>query len=167
MFATAEPAAHRRQRRSRQVARGLVALAAAQRTLQKHHGGGSGSMGSRDHARARQQPGQQQRPDRPDWLCRKCVGTDTKPFRNYGDRVACFKCKLGKAFCHKENVTAPPPRSLAARQVQQQREGARVAKLVKENARLEKLLAKSKDEGDKGGEEQDTEEAETVVQVFE
>ena len=32
---------------------------------------------------------------------------------------------------------------------------------------MEKLLAKSKDEGDKGGEEQDTEEAETVVQVFE
>jgi hypothetical protein len=100
---------------------------------------------------------------RPDWLCRLCEGTDGQPFRNFGSRTACFKCARAKGSCH---LVAPPPRSLAERQVRQQREGDRVLKLQKECERLQKLLkAGAKDkEADNGEEELVVEEFDYTVE---
>ena len=93
-------------------------------------------MGKRDHG-----PG-----TRPDWLCRTCTSADGSPWKNFGSRSSCFKCRVDKGQSFKANVEEPPPRAprtLAQRQVQQQRlaeKDSRVTKLQTELNRVKQLL---------------------------
>ena len=84
-----------------------------------------------------------------DWQCKKCEGSDGRPFRNYGWRGVCKNCKCHKGAC-KPNVPDPTTRkvSLAERQQAQiradakaKRNAAELAKLRKDNAALLKAAS--------------------------
>ena len=74
-------------------------------------------------------------PTKLDWYCKRCPDdrNKDKKFRNFGRNVRCFKCNVVKGTCfHSKIPLAParaPTRSLAARQVGQQKEADKVAKL--------------------------------------
>jgi len=74
-------------------------------------------------------------PTKLDWYCKRCPDdrNKDKKFRNFGRNVRCFKCNVVKGTCfHSEIPLAParaPTRSLATRQVGQQKEADKVAKL--------------------------------------
>ena len=109
-----------------------MAIAQTQQVLSRHHGTPPEMQRTRDAA------------SKENWLCRKCVGKDAEPYRNFGHRTACHKCGLAKSACHKANVQPPPPRSLADRQVTVQKEAARIKELEKRNAALAKQLEQAK-----------------------
>ena len=89
---------------------------------------------------------------RADWYCKHCPDdrNAAQQFRNFASRLQCKKCGIAKGKCFKSNVepkapTTRPAKTLAVRQVAQQRqtdaESKRVASLQRENAQLQKKLA--------------------------
>jgi len=158
---TAEPAAHRRQRRERQIAKGVLAVRAARNWLGAHHGGG---MAGRDRSKA-------------DWFCKSCKTADGSAYKNFGTRTSCRVCGLTKGACFGRVAGSQAPSisvgpTYAERQVrlQQQEElrkkTARVAEL---EARLKKqesgAPAARKEAG--GGDEPDADMLEEPVREFE
>ena len=91
---TGEQSWHRRARRQRQAARGILAVARAERLLRSHHGGGmppgTGRKACNDKKEAT---------PKDDWLCKTCTGKDGLPFRNKGFRMQCLVCKVEKGAC--------------------------------------------------------------------
>lgn len=63
--------------------------------LQRHHGAG---MAARDGSR------------KDDWLCKRCKDSDGRPFKNFGSRDACMRCKVdkGRSCGGKPPSTKPP-----------------------------------------------------------
>ena len=97
--ATAEPASHRRKRKQRQIARGILAVQAARHLLETHHGGGMAG-----HGRHQKNP-------KEDWTCKTCDDKDGKKFVNFGSRKACLRCGLSKGVCF--GAKAPLPNASA------------------------------------------------------
>ena len=147
-----EPSWHRNQRKQRQLARGVVAatklrvdLGATARNdafkrLSCHHGSAIGSMAPQEKKH--------------DWLCKSCKGADGKPFCNFGFRLVCKHCNIGKGSCFGGRTATQQPahRTLAAKQVMAQKQADK-AKLVekkrddaekakKENEKLKKEIEK-------------------------
>ena len=79
-----------------------------------------------------------------DWMCKKCVGADGTPFRNFGCRMQCMRCNGHKQWCHLANVPVDPPRkvTLAQKQVRDQQRADKETRA--KNAKLEAELAKVK-----------------------
>ena len=92
--ATAEPASHRRKRKQRQVARGILAVRATRSLLEEHYGGGMAGHGHR------------QLQHKEDWTCKTCEGKGGKKFVNFGSRSSCLRCGLSKGACF--GAKAPP-----------------------------------------------------------
>ena len=125
-----EPAWHRNRRHHRQRARGVLAahkcgirtnlstLAAAARRLDRHHGSSSGGQMATSQRK-------------PDWLCKSCKGVDGKPFRTFGSKAECWKCKIQKGHCFLRNVeaSAPSRSSFAEKQLQKEASEKRQTKL--------------------------------------
>ena len=94
---TAEPAWHRRERRDRQAARGLLAVANAKALLRQHHGGGMG--------------GPRQKELR-DWACRTCTDHSGRPYRNYAWREQCRLCHESKGRVFGRYFDLPAPKAV-------------------------------------------------------
>ena len=87
-----------------------------------------------------------ERDHKADWLCKKCVDDKGDKFRNFAVRRTCFKCHVDKGMVFHSDVKQPPPRSLAHRQVQQQRDSDAVAKKLRDkDAKITALAAKVKE----------------------
>ena len=81
-----------------------------------------------------------------DWFCNRCLDPKGDKFTNFGKRSRCFKCHVDKSRCFHSDVQQPPPRSLAHRQAQQQRDSDAVAKRLRDkDAKIAALAAKVKE----------------------
>ena len=106
--------------------------------LTAHHGTAKEPMPRRHEAAAAER--------KPDWHCKRCHDDrdKSKRFRNFGRNDRCFKCNVAKGACFHSEVqvatTRSPTRSLATRQVGQQREADKLAKVQAELQRCKKLL---------------------------
>ncbi len=82
-FLSTESAWHRRARRQRQAARGIVAISKAYACLHGHHGGGMPSKGQHVLNRVREEIATSRSAS---WTCGQCG------FYNFGHREKCHKC---------------------------------------------------------------------------
>ncbi len=128
-LATAEPAWHRRQRRARQWARGVIALQRAYSVHSAHHGGGMGKGGQKGNNIKFN-----------DWRC----PINDCSFLNYGFRSRCKRC----------DAYPSPPRipkgagkgsgghtSLAQRQIATERASLREKQQAEQAEKLRKRVA--------------------------
>ena len=119
-----EGALHRRERKRRAAAKGVLRTAAS--LLQDHHGSriparvaehiGMGYVGPGRTSQGQGQPGKGNN----DWNCKWCKGSDGQQFRNFMDRKSCRLCNVAKSFAYqhpRSGEVRKPSTSLAERQV--------------------------------------------------
>ena len=77
------------------------------------------------------------------WFCRSCKNDDGQPFRNFGHRSTCYRCRLHKGVCFGGKATSggPPSRSTyGEQQVRQAEAAAKHAKaLAAKQAEIDRL----------------------------
>ena len=121
-----EGAQHRRQRKQRSAAKGVLRTAAS--LLSGHHGSkvpqqveihlGMSAGSSRDGNETKGAWGSQAQAA--EWMCKWCCGPDGQKYRNHRDRKSCRLCNVSKSFAYhhqKSNEVRKPSTSMAERQV--------------------------------------------------